>query len=184
MSYTPGQGVVLARNPNYHGSRPHHFARIAARGRDLRPASVRRDRGRHRRLHGSGVVFLHHARRARRATRRPLRARQRRGRARTPTVLRQPGPPARLLLSEHPPDAVQRRTRTPSGQLRDRPPHARSARRLLRAGARTADRPLPAAGNARLPRRTRLSDHTQPSQSARARQGGARRWPNRRPYHL
>ena len=28
-SYTPGQGVLLARNPNYHGSRPHQFARIA-----------------------------------------------------------------------------------------------------------------------------------------------------------
>ncbi len=28
-SYTPGQGVVLVRNPNYHGPRPHHFARIA-----------------------------------------------------------------------------------------------------------------------------------------------------------
>ena len=27
-SDTPGQGIVLARNPNYHGSRPHHFARI------------------------------------------------------------------------------------------------------------------------------------------------------------
>jgi YVTN family beta-propeller protein len=27
-SYTPGQGVVLKRNPNYHGPRPHHFARI------------------------------------------------------------------------------------------------------------------------------------------------------------
>lgn len=27
-TYTPGQGVVLMRNPNYHGSRPHHFARI------------------------------------------------------------------------------------------------------------------------------------------------------------
>jgi YVTN family beta-propeller protein len=27
-SYAPGQGVVLARNPNYHGSRPHRFARI------------------------------------------------------------------------------------------------------------------------------------------------------------
>jgi ABC-type transport system substrate-binding protein len=27
-SYTPGQGVVLVRNPNYHGSRPHRFARI------------------------------------------------------------------------------------------------------------------------------------------------------------
>jgi YVTN family beta-propeller protein len=27
-SYTPGQGVVLMRNPNYHGSRPRHFAKI------------------------------------------------------------------------------------------------------------------------------------------------------------
>lgn len=27
-SYTPGQGVVLSRNPNYHGSRPHRLARI------------------------------------------------------------------------------------------------------------------------------------------------------------
>jgi YVTN family beta-propeller protein len=28
-SYTPGEGVVLVGNPNYHGRRPHHFARIA-----------------------------------------------------------------------------------------------------------------------------------------------------------
>lgn len=27
-SYTPGQGVVLKRNPNYHGSRPHHIQEI------------------------------------------------------------------------------------------------------------------------------------------------------------
>jgi peptide/nickel transport system substrate-binding protein len=27
-SYTPGQGIVLERNPNYHGSRPHNFDRI------------------------------------------------------------------------------------------------------------------------------------------------------------
>ena len=27
-SYTPDQGVVLTRNPNYHGSRPHRLARI------------------------------------------------------------------------------------------------------------------------------------------------------------
>ena len=27
-SYTPGQGVVLTRNPNYRGSRPHHLPRI------------------------------------------------------------------------------------------------------------------------------------------------------------
>jgi YVTN family beta-propeller protein len=28
QSFTPGQAVVLARNPNYHGSRPHRFERI------------------------------------------------------------------------------------------------------------------------------------------------------------
>jgi YVTN family beta-propeller protein len=27
-SYAPGHGVVLTRNPNYHGTRPHHFVRI------------------------------------------------------------------------------------------------------------------------------------------------------------
>jgi len=27
-SYTPGRGALLLRNPNYHGKRPHHFARI------------------------------------------------------------------------------------------------------------------------------------------------------------
>ena len=27
-SYTPGQGVVLQRNPDYHGRRPRHFERI------------------------------------------------------------------------------------------------------------------------------------------------------------
>jgi YVTN family beta-propeller protein len=27
-SYVPGQGIVLTRNPNYHGDRPHRFARI------------------------------------------------------------------------------------------------------------------------------------------------------------
>jgi YVTN family beta-propeller protein len=27
-SYTPGQEVTLARNPNYHGDRPRHFARV------------------------------------------------------------------------------------------------------------------------------------------------------------
>jgi len=28
QSFTPGQAVVLVRNPNYHGSRPHNFERI------------------------------------------------------------------------------------------------------------------------------------------------------------
>ena len=183
-SYTPGQGVAAGTQPQLPRQPSTPLRADPARGRDPRPARVRRDRGRHRRLHGSGLVFLDHDRRARRATRRPVRARQRRGRARTPAVLRQPGAPTRLLLSEHPPDAVQRRTRTPSGQLRDRPARARSARRLLPASARAADRPLPAAGNARLPRRTRLPDHTQRSQSARAHQAGPRSRPNSRPVHL
>ena len=30
-SYTPGQSIVLTRNPNYHGSRPHRLARIELR---------------------------------------------------------------------------------------------------------------------------------------------------------
>ena len=183
-SYTPGQGVVLARNPNYHGSRPHHFARIAARGRDPRPARVRRDRGRHRRLHGSVVGFLHHARRARRA----LAARYGPGSAaaaaRTAAVLRQPGAPARLLLPEHPPAAVQRR------RVRQAVNYAINRRALARLG--DSFQPLP----------ERPTDHYLPpgmpgyrdahvypttpnlAKARAARQGGARRRANRRPLHL
>ena len=183
-SYTPGQGVVLARNPNYHGSRPHHFARIElAVGIPARRAFAEIEAGTADYTDLASYPSTTIAARAARLAARygPGSAAAARGQ---PAVLRQPGAPARLLLPEHPPDAVQRRTRTPSGQLRDRPARARSARRLLPAGARAADRPLPAAGNARLPRRTRLSDHTQRSQSARAHQGGPRSWPNRRPVHL
>ena len=49
-SYTPGQGVVLVRNPNYRGSRPHHFARIEVTT-GVSAASRGRRQGRHRRLH-------------------------------------------------------------------------------------------------------------------------------------
>ena len=45
-SYTPGQGVVLTRNPNYHGSRPHRLARIELAVGSPRPA--RRRPGRRR----------------------------------------------------------------------------------------------------------------------------------------
>ena len=183
-SYTPGQGVVLARNPNYHGSRPHHFARIQlAVGIPARRAFAEIEAGTadYTDLASYSSTTIA-ARAARLATQ--YGPGERRGRARTPTVLRQPGAPTRLLLSEHPPDAVQRRTRTPSGQLRDQPAQARSARRLLPGSARAADRPLPPAGNAGLPRRTRLPDHTQRSQSARAHHAGPRSRSNRRPVHL
>ena len=46
-------GRRAARNPNYHGSRPHHFARIELAVGISALARVARDRGRHRRLHGS-----------------------------------------------------------------------------------------------------------------------------------
>ena len=81
-SYTPGQAVVLARNPNYHGSRPHHFARIEL------AVGISTKRAFHEIEAGSadytrfGLVSVHHDRRARLAARRPLRARQPRGRTR------------------------------------------------------------------------------------------------------
>ena len=50
-SYTPGQGIVLVRNPNYRGSRPHRLRPDRAGRRDRDPAVRRRRRGRHRRLH-------------------------------------------------------------------------------------------------------------------------------------
>jgi ABC-type oligopeptide transport system substrate-binding subunit len=84
-SYTPGQGVVLLRNPNYHGSRPHHLARIeVAMGFSNRraitdieagAADYRTDRDKHqrRRVRACG----------------PLRTRQRSGSNPKPAVLRQ-----------------------------------------------------------------------------------------------
>jgi hypothetical protein len=80
-SYTPGQRVVWFATRTTTAA-VHTASRDRACGRDLHQARVRGKRGRHRRLHGFVVVFLHHDRRARLATRRPLRARQRRGRAR------------------------------------------------------------------------------------------------------
>ena len=49
-SYTPSQGVVLTRNPNYHGSRPHRLARIELAVGIPGQARHRPSRGRHRRL--------------------------------------------------------------------------------------------------------------------------------------
>ena len=101
---TRPQGVVLARNPNYHGSRPHHFARIelavgipARRAfAEIRPAPPTT------RILGSDRTSTTAGLAARRATRRPVRARQRRGRARKAAVLRQPGPSSTIsCLNTH-----------------------------------------------------------------------------------
>ena len=91
-SYTPGQGVVLMRNPNYHGRRPHHFARIElAVGISPKRAISEIEAGlADYTTVGMGVVGLRGPRRARLATRRSIRRRQRRGRARSTAVLCQP----------------------------------------------------------------------------------------------
>ena len=86
-----------------------------------------------------------------------------------------PGLQLDYLSPEHPPTAVQRCAHAPSGQLRDRSARARSARRRVPAAARAANRPLPTPGNARLPRRPRLSDDPRPSQGpGRWHRGGGR----------
>ena len=100
-SYTPGQGVVLVRNPNYHGSRPHHFARIElAVGISAQRAVAEIE---------AGTADYTHAR-ARIAASTTLAALASRLAARygpgsaaaargSAAVLRQPGAPARLLRS-------------------------------------------------------------------------------------
>ena len=132
-SYTPGQGVVLTRNPNYHGSRPHRLARIELAVGDPRPARRRPGRGRHRRL-----------RRRRRGRQLPTPPRSPLATAQDSPAAKSghqqyfvnPATRARLLRAEHPPAAVRRRATPPSRQLRDRPRRAGPARRPLFPTAR------------------------------------------------
>ena len=49
-SYTPGESVVLERNPNYTGSRPHHLDRMELTIGVNAAERRRQDRGRNRRL--------------------------------------------------------------------------------------------------------------------------------------
>ena len=89
-SYTPGKSVVLLRNPNYHGSRPHRVDRIELdMGIPYRRAVADVE---------SGDCRLHHARRPGRSqpawsqcrTCRPLRTLQPGGKTRKAAILRQP----------------------------------------------------------------------------------------------
>ena len=128
-SYTPGQGVVLTRNPNYHGSRPHRLARIELTvGISDRRAVAQVEAGTADYAVDGGVAGC------RRSPRSPLAtARKPSRRERPPAVLRQSGAAARLLRSEHPPAAVRRRAAPAGGQLRDRPRRAGPPRRRVRA---------------------------------------------------
>ena len=60
-SYTPGQGIVLARNPNYHGGRPHQLARIELTPRVLTAraiANIDANRADHTTMSGSSARAL------------------------------------------------------------------------------------------------------------------------------
>ncbi len=182
-SYTPGQGVVLMRNPNYHGSRPHHFARIElAVGISTQRAVAEIEAGT---ADYTAIGLEAPASTTITALASRLAARygawQHSRRARRAAVLRQSGSPARLLRPEHTPGAVQRCAHAPGGQLRDRPACARSAGRCVPAAARATSRPLPAAGNARLSRRPRLSHDSRRSQGSEA---SPRRRQNSRALHV
>jgi YVTN family beta-propeller protein len=88
-SYTPKQGVALARNPNYHGDRPRRFARIVLTvGMSAQRAVAEIQAGTADYTQpgsdsGSTTTLA-----ARRSPRRPLRARQRSRRPRDAAVLR------------------------------------------------------------------------------------------------
>ena len=143
-SNTPGQGVVLTRNPNYHGSRPHGSRGSSSRS-GSRPSCRRPSSGGHRRLRDGRRGRQHRRRHARRS----LRPAQPRREKRAPAVLRKYRIRARLLRAEHPPSAVRRRAAPPSRQLRDQPRRASPPRRPLCVRARAAHRSLPAARDPR-----------------------------------
>ena len=127
-SYTPNQGVVLTRNPNYHGSRPHRLARIELAVGIPGPARHRPGRGRHRRLRDERRGRQHQRRHGSTlATARDSPA----AKSGHQQYFVNPQPAARLLRAEHPPAAVRRRANPPSRQLRDRPRRAGPARRRL-----------------------------------------------------
>ena len=152
---------MLTRNPNYHGSRPHHFARIElAVGISARRAVAAIEAG------AADYTIWPSDRRLARAARAaaeprdspPLRARQPAAARGRQQYFVNPGLQLDyFVLNTHRPLFSDVRLRQAVNYAIDRRALAR-ARRWIPAGARASDRPLPAAGNARLPRRTRLPD--------------------------
>jgi DNA-binding SARP family transcriptional activator len=119
-SYTPGQGTVLQRNPNYRGSRPHGFARIELAVGVSAPRAVSEIQDGSADYTTLGGTFYPSTPQLTALASRlggAVRTRKRRGRPRKAAVLREPGPPARLLLPEHAPLPVPRRQAPSSRQL-------------------------------------------------------------------
>ena len=159
-SFTPNQGVVLTRNPNYHGSRPHRLARIElAVGIPGQRAIAQVEAGTADYAMNGAVDSTNVA-----TARRSLRPTQPGREKRPPAVLRQSPTRVRLLRAEHPPAAVRRRANPPSRQLRDRPRRAGPDRRPPLPAARP-HRSLPAARDPRPRQRAHLPARPGPDQS-------------------
>ena len=126
-SYTPGQGVVLKRNPNYSGDRPHHLNEI-----DFTPNVPQKQAVAE--IKAGQIDYSLDG--APPDQDRQLQARygaEQPGRQSRPAaVLHLPRLVARLPRTEHQPAAFRRPEAAPGSQLRDRPPgtppHLRASR--------------------------------------------------------
>ena len=160
-SYTPGQGVVLKRNPNYRGSRPHRLDRIeltvnvSPKRTDAEIQAGRVDYA----LDGPDPSDF-----------RRLAARYGAGspaaRSGQTAVLRQSAHARRVSRTEHAPTAVPRRARPAGDQLRHRPSGISADRRCVFGCSATTYRPVPTPehawfqGRAHLPVQTRRRGRT------------------------
>ena len=172
-SYTPGQGVVLTRNPNYHGTRPQRLARIEL----------------HVHIPGRRAIAQVRAGTADYAVNGEVDS----SGAATLASRYGPGSPAAAMVTSSTSWTRYRSWRstrsTPTGLCSptsacDRPSTTRSTAPSSPGSTRSLhpNRPLPPPGDSRPPRRARLPSHPGPRQSTAPGSGAHGR--NRRPLHL
>ena len=160
---------MLKRNPNYHGPRPHALDEIDYY-LNVDPAqSVKEIEAGTADVTGASSTPAEAA--SLNARYGPHSAAARAGDQRYFTT---PGARNHLAIPEHEPAAVQEREPPPGSQLRSQPPADRTDRRANVCPAQPADRPVPAAGNARLPRHPRLPEHPRPRTRQTTRPGPRR----------
>ena len=171
VSYTPGQGIVLERNPNYHGNRPNRVARIeVAIGIPPRQAVAQVL---------AGTADFTDARDIDRADVAALAARygpgSRAARRGSQQYFVATHPQLDFFaLNTHRPLFSGARMRQAVNYAIDRT-GARSARRQVRPAARTPHRPLPAAGHPGVSQPAHLPTDPRPGEGPRARRRACRR---------
>ncbi len=180
-SFTPGHGLVLTRNPNYRGSRPHRLARIElAMGVSYQRAlpNVETGTADYTTLGGPGAANV-------RSLASELAARYGPGSAAAKHGRQQYFVDPQLALdyfdlNTHRPLFRDVRLRQAVSYAIDRQ-RPSPARRAMAAAARPPGRSLPPTGNARIQRHAHLPANPGSRQSQSTR---ARRRPNGRPVHL